>query len=288
MRQQILRLFDLQLKQLAVHYDLWNGNGRKRSAEALRTLYCSFVKNVQPKLAIEAGANDASLSLRLRKIVPEARIVAFEANPYNVEHYRSKTDFEAERIEYVGAALARENGNLTFHIRTSVAGVEKPRLTGQSSILRRTDPMTTYETVTVDAITLDSFFAGQVAKDCVLWVDVEGATGEVLSGANRIIDDASVVFVEVEERGIWEEQWLAKEVMAFMLDRGFVPVARDFEYRHQYNLLFVRDSVMDEPEVRVSLDWFYSTVVNVRAPTSPHLPYIGGAGGAFMPRPGSG
>ena len=54
--------------------------------------------------------------------------------------------------------------------------------------------------------------------------------------------------VEVEEQPFWgSEHWLRRQVVSYLFDLGLVPVARDFEYRYQYNILFVRAELLAGP-----------------------------------------
>lgn len=51
---------------------------------------------------------------------------------------------------------------------------------------------------------------------------------------------------------------LVREVMAFLRDQGLVPVARDFEGQHQYNLLYLRPDLLQRAEVRAELAAYFS------------------------------
>ena len=57
-----------------------------------------------PDLFIEAGAKDACASRRFREGLPDARVVAFEANPFTFKRFKKKIDYPAEGVEYVHRA----------------------------------------------------------------------------------------------------------------------------------------------------------------------------------------
>jgi hypothetical protein len=44
----------------------------------------------------------------------------------------------------------------------------------------------------------------------------------------------------VEDRSYWRDQWLAADVIKLLVENAFLPVARDYEYESQYNIVFVR------------------------------------------------
>jgi hypothetical protein len=71
-------------------------------------------------------------------------------------------------------------------------------------------------------------------------VDVEGASGDLFAGAFRFLRHVESALVEVEEKSFWEGQWLAKDVVAHLAILGLRPVGRDYEYPHQYNIMFRR------------------------------------------------
>ena len=52
--------------------------------------------------------------------------------------------------------------------------------------------------------------------------------------------------VEVEDRSFWKGQWLAGEVLSFLHGCGLVPVARDHQSAHQFNVVLVRSTLMAE------------------------------------------
>lgn len=240
-------------------YDLWSEGGRQASADVLADLFFGLTRIMKPKLFIEAGAKAATTSLKVRELVPKARIVAFEANPYNVELYRKKHDYSASNVEYLHHALSNKAGDLTFYIRKTVAGESLPPETGRSSILKRNDASTTYDEVTVPAVVLDAFFPKN-EPNCI-WMDVEGATQQVLEGGSRLLRSTKVAIIEAADRQIWEGQWLAPKTIEYMLARDLVPVARDFEYKGQYNIVFVSKDALARDEVRRNLEYFYSVGV---------------------------
>jgi hypothetical protein len=106
--------------------------------------------------------------------------------------------------------------------------------------------------VQVPCTSLDSFFADHEFRSASLWIDVEGATGKLVTGGRSVLSRASVVMVEVEDRSFWDGQWLAGEVLTFLHGCGLVPVARDHQSVHQFNVVLVRSTLMAEVEQRLA------------------------------------
>src|SRR3546814_9123098 len=53
-------------------------------------------------------------------------------------------------------------------------------------------------------------------------------------------------------------QWTSGQVISNLFDLDLIPVARDFEYNGQYNILFIRKKLLSNREVRRNMEYFYS------------------------------
>jgi len=208
-------------------------------------LFFGLVEQLQPDLFIEAGAKDASASRRARELQVR-RVVAFEASPVTHRRFARQND----AIEYLNLALSDEPGTVSLNVR-----VDKERgvlrSDGRASLMQRTSHGE-MASVEISATTLDSFFADHEFRSAALWIDVEGATGQVAIGGRSVLHRVSVLMVEVEDRSFWKGQWLASEVLAFLHGCGMVPVARDHQSAHQFNVVLVRSSLLAEVQQRLT------------------------------------
>ncbi|WP_298959177.1 FkbM family methyltransferase [uncultured Methylobacterium sp.] len=242
------------LLQTAALFDLSTVEGRRYSHDALRDLFFDLQSFIRPKTFLEFGAFEASFSKLARHLHPASKVIAFEANPYNHKKFSSEFDFAAHNIEYHHLAVSDvHNSSINFQIQRKRGGIEASPVKGDDSLLKRhvSDVHEVYkdieyETVSVDTVTLDSFLnAAQFGlDDFSAWIDVEGALRQSLSGAKEILKRTNSLIVEVEEKPHWSGQWLAQDVEEFLGALGFVPIARDFEFEHQYNVIFVTDRVL--------------------------------------------
>lgn len=209
---------------------------RAKTVRRLEELFFDICTVASPDLFVEAGAKDASTSRRARSHLPNARIVAFEANPYTYRRFEAHPDNGPKRVEYLNRALNDQDGLVTFNVRV-IGG--KPSGDGQSSLLARNSPSTGMKPVTVDASRLDSRFPSDSFSKAVMWVDVEGANKKVLTGAEGILPKVVAIFIEVEDRAFWDGQWLTSDVADYLNTFGLVEVGRDFQSKHQHNVLYV-------------------------------------------------
>ncbi|MBS3648080.1 FkbM family methyltransferase [Pseudaminobacter sp. 19-2017] len=257
-RSELIAMQEINMLATSSLYQLWGDKPqRKASNKALVELFFGLVKILQPSLFIEAGAKMADTSVRARQYLPDARIVAFEASPDNFAVYSKSEPHAENRVEYLHYALSDKEGTIDFNIRTAVAGQAVWVNSGANSILPRADDRTEYKTVSVPSKRIDDFFAG--CGSCALWVDVEGASKQVLTGAKDTLKKALVAIVEVEDYEVWAGQWKAREVIEAFLDAGLVPIARDFEYKGQYNVVFLRQAAFTgNRDVRQNIEFFYS------------------------------
>jgi FkbM family methyltransferase len=249
---------EVHLAAAAAHYDLRNKQSRIQSARDLAGFFFRLVRALKPDLFVEVGAKDARTSVRARRYLPDARVVAFEPNPHNFRRFDGEERLGG--IEFLPYAIADRNGPITFNVITGLNGEAMPVTTGQGSIHRRSDPTAVLEPVTVQAVTLDSFFADDAYGSAALWIDVEGAQREVLVGAERVLAKTTCIIIELEDRPLWQGHWMRPQVLDFLAAAGFFPIARDFQSRYQFNYVFVREHLADSAEVRTELAYFHSAI----------------------------
>ncbi len=250
------------LSATAVHYDLDDKAERTRSAKDLQALFFGFQRLLQPELFVEAGAFDAYASRRIRDICRNTRIVALEANPYTFKQSTNRYDYKKLGIDYRNMAADQKAGTVTFNVQKAIGSKELTKSVGNSSILQRTNPEVSYEEVTAKSTTLNEVASG--AASLSMWVDVEGASERVLKGATEALKRTQTAIVEVEIKPYWEGQWLFLDVCKFMAEQGLYPVARDYEYKHQFNIVFCSEKVFENPDFLLELDYYYSLLMGGR------------------------
>ncbi|MGP9791041.1 FkbM family methyltransferase [Roseinatronobacter sp. NSM] len=246
-----------RVSEAAQFYDLRGREGRKLSARQLRQLFYGLQRALQPAHFVEAGAHNAATSLKIREVSPQTSVTAFEANPYNFKKFASQTNFAAAGVDYRLNALTDHEGPVTFNVLIEEGGVARQPASGRSSLLTRTDATARHEEVTVTGTTLDACFSDQTGT-LALWVDVEGAAGKLLAGAARTLPRIQSLMIEVETRAFWSGQWLHTDICAHLMGAGLIPVARDFEFRHQFNILFLHPDALAHAHALLALEQFYS------------------------------
>ena len=248
----VARAYDLALLQTAANYDLNVTEERKASNLWLVDLYGRLVQAIRPRLVLELGAFSAAFSRSQRAGLPESQFHAFEANPYNYQRFRPLV--EEAGVHYHHRAIGETVGACTFKLARKRAGQDLQPTKGNNSL--RTKPLDIeYEDISVKMTTVDHFVRKQGLADLTtaMWIDLEGCAYEALGAAARTLRNTRLILIELEDQPFWIGQKLSADVRGLLAAAGFVPLARDFEYRGQYNMIFVALETYDHPEVRAIL-----------------------------------
>jgi hypothetical protein len=109
----------------------------------------------------------------------------------------------------------------------------------------------------VPSVSLDDFVSVNDDDVVVAWIDVEGASGAVLTSGGRVLSHASLVYIEVETEQVWRGQWLDVDVARYLADCDLVPVLRDIQRPHQYNVVFASAALAATPRMARLCDAVY-------------------------------
>jgi FkbM family methyltransferase len=229
-------------------------------------VFMSLCAKLKPTVTLEIGAFEASFSREMKRRLPDARVVAYEANPFVHQHFRD--DVVGAGVEYEHKAAGITSGSLEFLVPKDYRGSERDAI-NQMSSLKTNLSTDEHEQVSVPAVRIDDEFPDLDKERFVAWIDVEGAAEEVLKGAERVLSRTMAVYVEVETRPIWAGQWLDTDVAKFLLERGFVLIGRDMLKPNQFNLVFVHRSVVKRPLVARHAARIYRPVRRAPKPPQP-------------------
>lgn len=259
-------LCDLALLQSASRFDLSGRAGRNASARWLSELFVGLVGRIlKPRLVLELGAAEASFSRRVAPLFHKTEVHALEANPYVFRKHLGEAEQAGVFYHHLAVGDAVREATLKIARKRDGAPVSATK-TNNSFRTRAMD--VEYEDAVVPMVTVDHFVAERSlgGRTCAMWVDVEGLALEVLTGAGETLKSTLAVMVEVEDKPMWIGQRLSGDVQAHMFDAGFIPVARDFEYESQYNLLFLARSALTNPHVRLALETAFAQSPVVPSP----------------------
>ena len=186
-------------------------------------LLIAFLK---PDVILDIGSMDGSDSKRFAKLVPGARIVAFEGNPYNYRAMTADTELNSALVRVEHRLVSDVSGETRFFVQRPLDDAAAFNR-GTSSTLERSLDDARAEEVVVDAVRVDDFLDSEYpsAAKVAAWVDVEGFSHGVLASMTRAAERIKVMHVEVETREVWPGQKLETDVLALAKELGFVMIA---------------------------------------------------------------
>ena len=246
-----------------------SGVPRDVLASRVRTVFHRLTKRADPSITLEIGAYGAGFSRWARTALPEARVTAFEANPYVYDRFRDEVT-EAG-VEYLNAAVGPETGRVKLNLPSDRNGTVRDRV-NQIASLTTHHGTENYEIIEVEGVRLDDAVPTTADDRVVAWIDVEGALDVVLAGSRETLSRAAAVYVEVERMPMAPEQWLDVDVARWFREIGLVPILRDHQRPHQYNLLLVSEELALDPKVAKLAASVY-TPVEALAPST-HEPVV--------------
>ncbi|WP_183096148.1 FkbM family methyltransferase [Nocardioides stalactiti] len=236
-------------------YRLWSQQLNHRSRRLPRDLVGARVReafralciDVVPALALEVGAHEAGFSRWVRSALPGAHSVAFEANPYVFERYAAEVS--GSGVDYRHLAVSDEADGVDLRIPREFHNPRNGRRFRKANDSRMASLAAHRESerddvVTVPSVRLDDFVASDTdlrpGEEVVAWIDVEGASRQVLTSGTDVLARTALLFIEVERRPQWEEQWLDVDVARFLATCGLVPILRDVQRPGQHNVVYAR------------------------------------------------
>ena len=199
------------------------GNGE------LSKQFFEMQKDISPDYVIEVGAHAAEFSLAMANkfSIPAT---AFEAGKKVYDAYSDQIN--SDMVLYLNYAISDVDGIVTFKVTND-------QMHGNSGIVERVNFEHT-ETEEVKSYKLDTYFKDAKFENACLWIDVEGASRQVLTNATEVLKKVSSIFIETEDQEYWKDQWLTDDVVSFLSLHGFVKLAAEKVYAAQQNIIFIR------------------------------------------------
>lgn len=245
-----------------LHAQRARGLPRAVVGERVEGAFRELCADLSPTVGLEVGAHEAGFSRWLRSAFPEARCVAFEANPFVHEKYAA--ELADAGVDYHHLAISEVSGTVDLviprrlHNTAKNRWFRKGRASRMASLSHHRYARKT-QTVQVPSKPLDDVVSVADDDAVVAWIDVEGASGAVLSSGQKVLSHASLVYIEVENEQVWDGQWLDGDVARFLAGCDLVPVLRDVQRRHQYNVVFASAEIAAQPRTARLANRVYRT-----------------------------
>jgi len=239
----------------------------------LRTsfLFRLLLKTIKPHAIFDIGSMDASESLWFYSMLPQTKVVLFEANPDNFTKIAQNPLVQKAGIQIENKIVWNQEGTQTFFVEhPSIEPDQDEHIPGMSSTRPRLDSGSPYGTseITAESIRIDTYVNSMTPspEKIALWIDVEGAAFEVLEGSAAVRDKVGLIHVEVETVEAWEGQHLKPDIVKLLEGFGFVLLARG-RIEEQHDLVFVNRILFDKSPGKFKLIVFLAYILTIKIPS---------------------
>lgn len=166
-----------------------------------KSLFLFLAKILKPDLIFDVGSRNGNDAKRFRSILPNSKIIAFEANKQLYLKMLSDPYLKKSKIICYNYAVEKKSGVRNFYI------FNKKKGTG--SILQRKNKIFS-KIYKVRTISLDNFVEKfkVYKKKIFLWIDIEGAAYNLINGAKKTLFNTDAIIVELEKKRLFIGQKL--------------------------------------------------------------------------------
>ena len=170
---------------------------------------------------LEIGAHVGKDTINFAKAFPDACIYAFEPDPRNFSQLVS-TVRDYTNVVPLNLAVSSSNGTARFNLsKTDIDTFGSCHTESSSlklpSLHKIMHPHVDWEISLVKTITLDSFI-NQYSIPFIdfIWADVQGAEGELVSGACKALSITRYFYTEYGLREIYDKQTLLPQLLRML------------------------------------------------------------------------
>ena len=170
---------------------------------------------------LEIGCNDGTDTLELLRVMPQAAIYCFEPDARAIARFKELLGSNLEKVHLSEIAVSDRTGQINFH---SSGGGDRPGGWDLSGSIRRPkNHIKEYEwikfekTVIVNTWRLDDWCAANGVEHVdFIWMDVQGAEGDVIAGAPNILQKTRFLYTEYSNYELYEGQLSLKPLLALL------------------------------------------------------------------------
>jgi FkbM family methyltransferase len=172
---------------------------------------------------LEIGCNDGSDTLKFLQAMPKAKLFCFEPDPRAIARFKTTLGPKLPAVQLFEIALSERTGQIDFHMSDGMTA-EYPQGYDRSGSIRRPaehlerHPWVTFErTIKVNTCRLDDWAdENNVSHVDFIWMDVQGAEGDVIIGAPHTLQATRFLYTEYNDRELYEGQLPLKALLALL------------------------------------------------------------------------
>jgi 2-O-methyltransferase len=180
----------------------------------------TLLEKVDPTI-LEIGCNNGSDTLGFFSVMPKARIYCFEPDPRAISRFKRNLADHFDRVTLIEAAVSNQNGQIEFH---ASSGGDSDKGWDQSGSIRqpkyhlREYPWVKFDKIIpVKTCRLDDWCAETGIEEVdFIWMDVQGAEGDIIKGATRTLEKTRFLYTEYSDNELYVGQPSLKVLLAML------------------------------------------------------------------------
>lgn len=180
----------------------------------------TLIRNLQPDLAIDCGANAGQWGSSIKKEFPELRLISFEPLINSFELLKNRSMAHKD-WEVYNVALSSYSGTSIMHFASNQgmsSSLNKPLLHS------KVHPDIVFEeSAKISVSTLDEY--NLTGKRMFLKIDVQGHENQLLKGAIESIRSVAMIEVESSYTPLYDSEISHHELVSQLSTLGFIPYA---------------------------------------------------------------
>jgi FkbM family methyltransferase len=177
--------------------------------------------NRPTKVIWDIGAHTGTWSVLARSLFPDSTIVAVEPLPEHYSLIKQKQN-DLGKFTLIEAAVGSTSGTLTLYRTNATDSTSALPL---ADAARKHFQLEQSDSLTAQVITLDDILqkTGQIPD--LIKMDVQGFELEVLKGGTQTLQNTRYIIAELSFQEMYRGQPLAGEIIGWLHQHGFIPVA---------------------------------------------------------------
>jgi FkbM family methyltransferase len=195
----------------------------------------------KPDLLVDVGANIGTISIPALTRKKFKSVIAFEPSPDNFILLKNNlilNDIE-DRFEAHNCAVGEEDGKLELELSTDNSGDHRISVSKQNGSFNESNR----KKILVNSYTLDSKINKFNSNSTLIWIDVQGYEGHVLSGSKRLIHKKVPTVIEFWPYGLQRTNGFSKLKEALSSYNGFYDLSSSENFYDIGELDFYFDKI---------------------------------------------
>ncbi len=160
---------------------------------------------------LDIGCNDGTDTRRFLRLCPKAQLYCFEPDPRAAARFKEYMNLYLDKVRLFEIAISNRNGTIDFHPSNGDGSAKEWDQSG--SIRRPKNHLVEHDWVrfdrpiSVETRRLDDWCSeANLNKIDFIWMDVQGAEADVISGGTQTLSNTRFIYTEYSDHELYEGQ----------------------------------------------------------------------------------